>query len=41
MQMALKKECNLSIKDTNLTDIAAADAIGVFRRHERRRGRHL
>jgi NitT/TauT family transport system substrate-binding protein len=30
MQMALKKECNLSIKDTNLTDIAAADAIGVF-----------
>ncbi len=30
MQMALKKECNLSIKDTKLTDIAAADAIGVF-----------
>ena len=30
MQMALKKDCNLSIKDTNLTDIAAADAIGVF-----------
>ena len=30
MQMALKKECNLSIKDTNLSDIAAADAIGVF-----------
>jgi len=30
MQMALKKECNLSIKDTNLTDIAAADAVGVF-----------
>ena len=30
MQLALKKECNLSIKDTNLTDIAAADAIGVF-----------
>jgi NitT/TauT family transport system substrate-binding protein len=30
MQMALKKECNLSIKDTTLTDIAAADAIGVF-----------
>ena len=30
MQMALKKDCNLSIKDTKLTDIAAADAIGVF-----------
>ncbi|CAN5182199.1 ABC transporter substrate-binding protein [soil metagenome] len=30
MQIALKKECNLSIKDTKLTDIAAADAIGVF-----------
>jgi NitT/TauT family transport system substrate-binding protein len=30
MQMALKKECNLSLSDTNLTDIAAADAIGVF-----------
>ena len=30
MQMALKKHCGLSIKDTNLTDIAAADAIGVF-----------
>lgn len=30
MQMALKKECNLSIKDTTLTDIAAADAIGIF-----------
>lgn len=30
MQMALKKECNLSIKDTNLSDIAAADAVGVF-----------
>ena len=30
MQMALKKDCGLSIKDTNLTDIAAADAIGVF-----------
>jgi len=30
MQMALKKECNLSIKDTTLSDIAAADAIGVF-----------
>ena len=41
MQMALKKDCNLSIKDTNLTDIAAADAIGVFADTERRRGRHL
>jgi NitT/TauT family transport system substrate-binding protein len=30
MQMALKKECDLSIKDTDLSDIAAADAIGVF-----------
>ena len=30
MQMALKKECNLSIKDTNLSDLAAADAIGAF-----------
>lgn len=30
MQMALNKECGLSIKDTNLTDIAAADAVGVF-----------
>jgi NitT/TauT family transport system substrate-binding protein len=30
IQMALKKECNLSIKDTHLSDIAAADAIGVF-----------
>lgn len=30
MQMALKKECKLSIKDTNLTDLAAADAIGAF-----------
>ena len=30
MQMALKKECNLSIKDVKLTDIAAADAVGVF-----------
>jgi NitT/TauT family transport system substrate-binding protein len=30
MQMALKKECDLSIKDTNLSDIAAADAVGVF-----------
>ena len=30
LQMALKRECNLSIKDTNLSDIAAADAVGVF-----------
>jgi NitT/TauT family transport system substrate-binding protein len=30
MQMALKTECNLSIKDATLADIAAADAIGVF-----------
>jgi NitT/TauT family transport system substrate-binding protein len=30
LQMALKEECNLSIADTNLSDIAAADAIGVF-----------
>jgi NitT/TauT family transport system substrate-binding protein len=30
MQMALKKECGLSIKDTNLSDIAAADAVGAF-----------
>ena len=30
MQMALKKECNASIKDTNLSDLAAADAIGAF-----------
>jgi NitT/TauT family transport system substrate-binding protein len=30
MQMALKQECNLSFKDTNLSDLAAADAIGAF-----------
>ena len=30
LQMALKKECNLSMKDTKLSDIAAADAVGVF-----------
>jgi NitT/TauT family transport system substrate-binding protein len=30
MQMALKTECGLSIKDTNLSDVAAADAIGAF-----------
>ncbi|HYZ25656.1 MAG TPA: ABC transporter substrate-binding protein [Geminicoccaceae bacterium] len=30
LQEALRRECDLSIADTNLTDIAAADAIGVF-----------
>jgi NitT/TauT family transport system substrate-binding protein len=30
MQMALKKQCSLSLKDTNLTDVAAGDAIAVF-----------
>ena len=30
IQMALKQECDLSIRDTNLTDLAAADAIGAF-----------
>src|SRR4029079_3985255 len=30
LQIALKKQCNLSIKDTKLSDIAAADAVGVF-----------
>ena len=30
LQIALQKECNLSIKDTHLADIAAADAVGVF-----------
>jgi NitT/TauT family transport system substrate-binding protein len=30
MQMALKKNCGLSIKDTDLVDIAAADAVGAF-----------
>lgn len=30
MQMALKRECGLTYKDTNLLDIAAADAIGAF-----------
>ena len=30
MQMALEKQCKMSIKDTKLTDIAAADAVGVF-----------
>lgn len=30
MQMALKNQCSLSIRDTNLIDIAAADAVGAF-----------
>lgn len=30
LQEALRRECELSIQDTNLSDIAAADAIGVF-----------
>jgi NitT/TauT family transport system substrate-binding protein len=30
MQEALRRQCDLSIADTNLTDIAAADAVGVF-----------
>jgi len=30
IQNALKSECGLSIKDTNLSDAAAADAIGIF-----------
>ena len=30
MQEALKRECDLSIHDANLIDMAAADAIGVF-----------
>ena len=30
MQRRSRSECNLSINDTNLSDIAAADAIGVF-----------
>jgi NitT/TauT family transport system substrate-binding protein len=30
LQEALKRECDLSIADTNLSDIAAADAVGVF-----------
>jgi NitT/TauT family transport system substrate-binding protein len=30
LQEALRRECNLSIRDTNLSDIAAADAVGVF-----------
>jgi NitT/TauT family transport system substrate-binding protein len=30
LQEALRRECDLSIRDTNLTDISAADAVGVF-----------
>lgn len=30
IQMAMKQQCGLSIRDTNLTDLAAADAIGAF-----------
>lgn len=30
LQEALRRECGLSIRDTNLSDIAAADAIAVF-----------
>ena len=30
LQEALRRECNLSIRDANLSDIAAADAVGVF-----------
>jgi NitT/TauT family transport system substrate-binding protein len=30
LQEALRRECDLSIRDTNLSDIAAADAIGIF-----------
>jgi NitT/TauT family transport system substrate-binding protein len=30
LQEALRSECDLSINDTNLTDISAADAVGVF-----------
>jgi len=30
LQEALRRECGLSIRDTNLTDITAADAVGVF-----------
>ena len=30
LQEALRRECELSIRDTNLMDIAAADAVGVF-----------
>ncbi|MFW6076809.1 MAG: ABC transporter substrate-binding protein [Hyphomicrobiales bacterium] len=30
LQEALRRECDLSIHDTNLTDISAADAVAVF-----------
>lgn len=30
LQEALRRECDLSIKDTNLVDVAAADAVGVL-----------
>jgi NitT/TauT family transport system substrate-binding protein len=30
MQLALKQQCKLTLKDTNLSDIAAADAVGAF-----------
>lgn len=30
LQEALRRECDLSIRDTNLSDISAADAVGVF-----------
>ncbi len=30
MQMALKKQCDTSIADTNLVDMAAGDAVGAF-----------
>jgi NitT/TauT family transport system substrate-binding protein len=30
LQEALRRECGLSIRDTNLTDITAADAVAVF-----------
>jgi len=30
IQEALRRECDLSIHDTNLTDISAADAVAVF-----------
>ncbi len=30
LQEALRRDCQLSIRDTNLSDISAADAVGVF-----------
>ena len=41
MQMALKKDCNLSIKDTNLDRHRRRRCDRRVRRPERRRGRHL